>query len=405
MLSSQYFFQQLRTAVLIVNHKGEVIFSNYSFLKVSGYSNSELSDKKTNELLVDFNLGVNDWQGEVYLKTKENGDQAKWMQVNHVNDPFGHKYKVLMISEIQISGFDPLTMLPNRYLFQHLLQKAINQAREEYKFLGLFYIDLDRFKFINDTLGHGFGDSLLKESARRLKECMGVNDTVARLGGDEFICLIQDVKDEIEAEQRAERIISYFREPFNINETEIYVTSSIGISLFPFDGDEMESLIANADTAMYRAKNAGRNMIEKTEMDIGAGAFENLMIANNLRKALDREEFLLYLQPQFDVKQNRFIAMEALLRWNHPDLGLISPGDFIPIAEETGLIVPIGDWVIKTACLKIKEWLRKGIPPVRIAVNLSAKQFMQNDIVEKIQLVLKETAIPPECLELEITEV
>src|SRR5690606_2796903 len=192
--------------------------------------------------------------------------------------------------------------------------------------------------------------------------------------------------------------------PFILYDTDIYISTSIGISLYPYDGDDAEILLTNADCSMYRAKKRGRNQYEKANIDLNAGSFEKLLIENNLRKAIEEEEFELYFQPQVNLKTNQITSIEALIRWNHPDLGLIYPGDFIPIAEESGLILPIGEWVLKNACLKIKKMKMAGHPPVRIAVNLSAGQFLQNDLVQKIEQLLKETSVEPKYLELEITE-
>jgi diguanylate cyclase (GGDEF)-like protein/PAS domain S-box-containing protein len=395
--------QQFQTSIIILTTEYEITFANPAFIDESGYSEMELLGKKANDFLMGMDSISENQNGETFIKTKSGELAPKWMEINHFCPTKDSHYIGLILLDVQMSGVDPLTHLPNRYFFYRYLNKAIKKAGEEKTLLALMYIDLDRFKFINDTLGHSYGDILLKEASQRLKECEGTRNMVARMGGDEFIYLAQDLLDETEIDDLAIQILDSFSKPFQLKELEIYITPSIGISIYPYDGDEMESLISNADSAMYRAKRSGRNKIEKAQADFSAGAFEKLMVENDLRNALVKDELLLYFQPQIDLDQNKIMGMEALIRWNHPELGIVPPAEFIPIAEESGLIIPIGDWVIREACLKIKEWMDDG-HNIRISINLSAKQFLQNDLVEKFEQLLKETQIAPDLLEIEITE-
>lgn len=398
-----FILQQFQTPIVIINNRYEIKFVNQAYLHESGFSTKELLGKNINEYILGYNSFMGMRKSDIFIKKKNAERIVKSMELNHFEDENHDQYTVIILSAFQKCGVDPLTMLPNRYYFYQYLQKAIDNAKSNGTLVALLYIDLDRFKFINDTLGHSYGDLLLEETSNRLKGCTGKMNVVARMGGDEFIYLIQNIKEESDVDFQIEQILRVFSKPFLLKDLEIFVSPSIGVSMYPYDGDEVEALIANADTAMYRAKKNGQDKVEKAKTDISAGFFEKLMIENELRNALEKEEFLLYFQPQIELGQERITGMEALIRWNHPVLGIVPPSDFIPIAEETGLIVLIGDWVIKEACLKVKEWMMAG-KEVPISVNLSARQFLQNNLVTKIQSMIEELAIPPNLLELEITE-
>ncbi|WP_458412092.1 EAL domain-containing protein [Schinkia sp. CFF1] len=397
--------EQFSDGILIVNSDGCIQFANAAFFKMSGYRENDVYHSDINMLLNLTVNPINNWQGAVDVKLKNSNLHTKWLVVNPIKGPSGETDNaILLFSGFQKSGLDPLTKLPNRYLLQnHLKQILVNSKKNEQLF-AVLYIDLDRFKFVNDTLGHSYGDLLLQQATERLKRSIGEGHILARMGGDEFVCILQNLSSENEAETIAKQIVADFSIPFTLHEIEIHISSSIGISLFPYDGDDEEILLTNADSAMYRAKKKGRNQYEKANVEVNAGSFERLIIENNLRKALEKNELSLNFQPQLDLKNERIIGFEALLRWSHPDLGNIPPSEFIPIAEETGLILPISDWVLKNACLKIKELERAGFGPLRMAVNLSAQQFLQKNFVEKIQSVIHETGINPEYLELELTE-
>jgi diguanylate cyclase (GGDEF)-like protein len=298
--------------------------------------------------------------------------------------------------------YDPLTALPNRFLFEDRLDAALDTARSRTARLALLWIDLDRFKEINDTLGHRIGDVLLRQAAERLSRCCRSIDTLARMGGDEFALLLPQLSGLSTAQARAESILSALRTPFHIEGYELYVTASIGICLYPDDGLDSATLQGNADRAMYRAKSRGRNGYHCYEQQIGVGALERLNLESNMRHALERNEFELFYQPQLDLS-GKLKGFEGLIRWNHPKHGLLCPGHFISIAEESGLIVPIGDWVVKQACRQIALWRHK-CPGLKIAVNVSALQFYYADFVETVREALADAQIEPSCLEIELTE-
>ena len=268
----------------------------------------------------------------------------------------------------------------------------------------MLFLDLDRFKTINDTLGHETGDALLKEVAKRLRECVRGGDTIARLGGDEFTVVLADVAHADDVARVAHKILQSVAMPFQISGKELFVTTSIGITLFPLDDDTPDGLLKNADVAMYQAKEAGRNSYRYFTVEMNVRALERLRLETSLRYALERDEFLLMYQPQINLKDGSLIGVEALIRWRHPESGLVSPAQFIPIAEETGLIGPIGEWVLRTACAQNKAWQNTGLPPVYVTVNVSARQLKQQNLVHLVTRTLKETGLAPEYLGLELTE-
>jgi diguanylate cyclase (GGDEF)-like protein len=299
---------------------------------------------------------------------------------------------------------DGLTALPNRSLFNKLLSQAISQARRHNRRLAVAFIDLDRFKQINDTLGHEAGDELLIEVASRLKACLRDSDTVARLGGDEFVVLLTELGEETYAATVAQKIITTIAKPFVLLGQEFRVTASIGISVFPSDGADEQTLTKNADIAMYQAKEEGKNNFQFYSEKLNANSLERLTLESSLRHALERDEFELHYQAKRDIASGRITGMEALLRWRHPDLGLVAPMQFIPVAEETGLIVPIGRWVLQTACLQNVAWAHAGLPRLNIAVNLTARQFGDERLLHDIATILKSTGMEACLLEIEIHE-
>ncbi|MBI3529210.1 MAG: EAL domain-containing protein [Betaproteobacteria bacterium] len=299
---------------------------------------------------------------------------------------------------------DGLTALPNRSMFSQLLNHGIDHARRYNKGLAVLFLDLDRFKNINDTLGHEAGDALLQEVGKRLKYCVRQSDTVARLGGDEFVILLEELSEPGRVATVAGKILSAIVKPFQMLGQEFRVTASIGISIYPEDGQDEQTLMKNADIAMYHAKEEGKNNFQFHSERMDTHSFERLALESSLRRALERNEFQLHYQAKLDLVTGQMTGMEALIRWQHPDLGMVSPLQFIPLAEETGLIVPIGKWVLKTACLQNKVWQKEGLPPLCVAVNLSARQFADENLLADIAAILKETAMNPAFLELEITE-
>jgi diguanylate cyclase (GGDEF)-like protein/PAS domain S-box-containing protein len=307
--------------------------------------------------------------------------------------------------EIQkLAYYDTLTGLPNRTLFFDRLSQAIAQAKREHRQVGVLFLDLDRFKTINDTLGHMAGDMLLKYVARRLRGCVRESDTVARLGGDEFVVILPGVHSEQDLTHSAKKVLEALSRPVRLGEKKFFTTASIGISIFPLDADSVESLLRNADIAMYAAKERGKNTYQFFSEEMNAKVVEKLGLETRLREALKREEFFLVYQPQIDLASGTMTGLEALLRWRHPEVGLIPPGEFIRVAEETGLIVPIGEWALRTACAQAIVWQQAGFPPLRMAINISGRQFDQPDFIDLMDRVLRDTGLDPKWLELELTE-
>jgi diguanylate cyclase (GGDEF)-like protein len=302
------------------------------------------------------------------------------------------------------AGHDALTGLPNRNLLIDRLQQAVSYAERYDRQVAVAYIDLDKFKFINDSLGHEAGDQLLVEVSQRLLSCVRESDTVARLGGDEFVVVLYDQANEDITLHAMQRILQSIAEPIMINGGEVRTTCSIGFSFFPHDGRDVESLLKNADAAMYRAKELGRNNFQFFTAELTARINERVALEQSLRGALERNEFILHYQPKVDLRSGKVVGLEALIRWNHPSLGIVPPMRFIPLAEEIGLMQPIGLWVMRTACLQQKEWQQENASTLPIAINISSLQFLQKDFVGIVTMVLNETGVSPECLELEISE-
>lgn len=300
--------------------------------------------------------------------------------------------------------YDPLTNLPNRTLFKDRLEQAMTHAKRSQQTLGVMLLDLDRFKTINETLGHNLGDRLLVGVAERLLAQSGEGWTLARLTGDEFIFLIPQVANADELYQHASNVIACLRDPFHLGAQEVHTSCGLGIVMYPGDGEDAETLLRNAETAMYRAKEQGRNNYQLYTAVMNAKAFKQLLMENSMRRALERNEFIVHFQPQVDLETKRVVGAEALVRWQHPDLGLVFPTEFIGLAEDTGLIVPLGEWVLKEACRQNKAWQAKGLPPITVAVNLSARQFLQKGLSTRVGDILKETGLDPQWLGLEITE-
>lgn len=304
----------------------------------------------------------------------------------------------------QLAFYDALTGLPNRALFNDRLSQELAKARRHKELLAIMFADLDRFKVINDTLGHTTGDLLLKAVSERLKNIIREGDTVSRLGGDEFIMLFPDITSPGDISRIAKKILESLSDVFELNDTEVYVTASIGISIFPENGDNVEILVKNADAAMYYAKEQGRNNYQFYGSAINASVLEKIRMQGNLRKAIAQNEFILHYQPQVNLSSGKIVGAEALIRWQHPDHGLLSPQEFIPLAEDNGLISPIGDFLIFTSCAQNKAWQEAGFPPIHIAVNISTYQFIQKGFIKKLSGLLEEIGLEPKYLEMEFTE-
>ncbi len=299
--------------------------------------------------------------------------------------------------------YDVLTNLPNRTLFKDRLEQAMKNAHRNKQMLAVMVLDLDRFKTINETLGHLLGDKLLVAVSERLLGVLSENETIARFGGDEFTLLLPQINNIEEVTEHAQKIIELLAGAFKLNEHELHLTTSIGIAIYPEDGESSELLLKNAETAMYRAKEQ-RNNFQLYASGMNVSAFKQLLMENSLRRALEKEEFVVYYQPQISLVNQKVIGAEALVRWQHPDLGLVFPNEFIGLAEETGLIVPIGEWIIRKVCEQSKKWQAAGYPKMCIGVNLSARQFQQMNLVPTIAKILADTQLDPQCLGLEVTE-
>jgi len=314
-----------------------------------------------------------------------------------------------------LAFYDALTNLPNRRLFSDRLHQVVESARRTNALAGVLFLDLDNFKRINDSFGHSIGDKLLQTVASQIINCLRRSDSVcrdfdeegvpvARLGGDEFTVLLNHLDKAEDAARVARRILDAVSVPFLLGSEDVVVTPSIGISIFPYDGNDVEELVKNADTAMFHAKDQGRNNYQFYTNSMSTSAYERFSLEAALRKALAHEQFRVHYQPKIDLPTGKVVGLEALIRWEHPDMGLISPADFIPLAEDTGLIVPIGEWVMRTVCSRMSRWQKAGHEPLRIAVNLSACQFRQTALNEMVKRALQDAAVDPRWLELELTE-
>lgn len=299
---------------------------------------------------------------------------------------------------------DALTGLPNRILFEDRLTQALALAQRNRQTLGMLFLSLDRFKKVNDTLGHALGYRLLQEMAARLTSCVHEGDTVARFEGDEFALLLTQIGGTEEVVEIIYQINEALKLPFTLDDHELFITISIGVGLYPLDGEDAATLLKNAGAALYRAKEQGGNNYQFYTTDMNARALKRLTLENSLRRALERMEFEVYYQPQVNTNTRQIVGMEALVRWRHPELGLVPPAEFIPLAEDTGLIVPLGEWVLWTACAQCKAWQDDGLAPLSVAVNLSARQFQQRNLSEAVVRVLQETGLSSQDLELELTE-
>jgi len=327
--------------------------------------------------------------------------------VNIVNRVYVNilKENISQVDKIQqLAYYDPLTGLPNRLLLTNRLNQEILAAKHLAQILPIMFLDLDNFKMINDTIGHAWGDQLLIDVGKRLIDDVDECSIVARFGGDEFIILVKNQTDLTSVKKMAEKILAGFVQPFKLNNQEYNVTASIGVALYPQDGEDEEKLIKNADIAMYAAKEKGRNQYVLCTPVMKKFVHDNMELSNYLHRAVERNELILYYQPQISCATGKIIGCEALLRWHHPELGLLPPSQFVPIAEQTGLILSIGEWVLNSACQQNKLWQNAGLPPIRMAVNLSVQQLFNPLLLDQVAGILNETGLSPRYLELELTE-
>ncbi|CAD5106974.1 sensor domain-containing protein [Zestomonas carbonaria] len=425
-------FAHSTSAILVTDPAGYIVQVNEAFTRVSGYRPAEVLDQMPGMLTADHQQAQQlqyvlaqlnmrgSWEGELWLKRRDGEPFPAWVGITAVQDEEGDLVSyVCFFSDIserkaseqrihRLAYYDALTHLPNRTLFQDRLHTALLHAERHQEWVVLMFLDLDRFKPINDSLGHAAGDRMLKDVAIRLAACVAEDDTVARMGGDEFTLLLQSRSTRENALNRAihvaEQILASLARPFILEGREFFVTASIGIALSPQDGRELSQLMKNADTAMYHAKERGKNNFQFYQAEMNATALERLELESDLRHALEQNEFVVHYQPQFSGNGQRLTGAEALLRWHHPRRGQVSPDQFIPVLEELGLVVQVGDWVLREVCRQLKLWQAKGIQLPKIAVNLSARQFAEGGLTERIATILADSGVAPGCLELEITE-
>jgi len=417
-------------AIVITDSKGAVVWVNPAFTTMTGYSKEEALGKNPRlmesgnqpeayyaNLWSTISSG-RVWQGEAVNRRKDGATYTEQMTITPVTRRFGDTTDIHFIAIKQdvtarklaeervqfLAYYDALTGLPNRTLLQDRLAKALAGARRQKEKVALLFLDLDKFKDINDSLGHSVGDLLLQKVAERLKTWAREQDTVARLGGDEFLIMLTHVKNIPDAAVAAERLMNAMTAEFIVQGQPLSLGCSLGISIFPEHGADGEALIKNADAAMYFAKENGRNNFRYFTEDMNAQAVERLALENSLRLALDKKELFLVYQPQMDLDTGKIVGLEALLRWQHPELGLVPPDKFIRIAENSGLIMPIGEWVLRTACSQARQWQDEGLLAVPAAVNVSSVQFRQEGFCDLIRRVLDETGLAPQYLELELTE-
>ncbi|MTI81974.1 MAG: EAL domain-containing protein [Firmicutes bacterium] len=304
----------------------------------------------------------------------------------------------------QMANYDSLTNLPNRRLFMDQIKKEIAKAKCNDNKLAVLFLDLDRFKLVNDTMGHNFGDILLQKIAKRLKGCLIEEEILARMGGDEFMILLPNILTPEDTYIVADKILKAMQGPIKIKDIELHSTISIGIAIYPEHGRDDDTILGNADAAMYCAKEYGGNRYHLYTSSINESVSRQLVLENNLRQALENDELVLYYQPQLNTETKQLVGVEALIRWIHPEYGIIPPGEFITFAESTGIIINIGEWVLRTACKQMNEWLNRGYQPFRMSVNISVKQLQQYDFAKVVYNILEETELDPKYLELEITE-
>ncbi|WP_205231454.1 EAL domain-containing protein [Azospira oryzae] len=419
--------EQSPATIVITDTNGVIEYVNPKFTRTTGYSAEEAVGLKPSVLksgetplevyqeLWSTIASGGQWEG-VFHNRRRNGElyweHATISPITDDNQRITHFVAVKEdITEKrrqedrihQLAYFDELTGLPNRTLLHDRVSQCLAAAEREQETLALLFIDLDNFKTVNDSLGHFTGDRLLQSVAQRLKGCVRDSDTVSRLGGDEFVVVLADAQLD-GASQVARKIIDRVGQPFVIDGHQLTVTPSIGISLFPHDARDFQSLLKNADTAMYQAKESGRNAYQFFTAEMNVLAFERLVLENALRQAVERQEFVLHYQPQVDMGSGRVIGAEALVRWLHPELGMVPPARFIPVAEDSGLIGAIGDWVLYEACRQNRAWQEAGLPPIPVAVNLSAVQLRQSELHESVAELLRRTGLESRYLELELTE-
>ncbi len=420
--------EQSPISMVITDHAMTIVYVNERYTRLTGYSRQELIGQKASHLksgltpvktYQDLHTALqegHEWRGEFHNR-KKNG-QLYWEaalisplknqhgEITHflgLLEDLSERQRAIKVLEY-MANHDALTDLPNQSYFEEYLEHALQSAATRNTKVAVILLDVDRFKVVTETLGHTIGDGILAEVAERLTSSVSENALVARRGGDEFWIVLTEVVQFQSVVQEAQIILKLFQTPFDYESKQVHLTASLGISLYPDDGNNNQSLLQSADAALYDAKDAGRNNYKFFKLKSSPETYERLALENDFRQAVAKGEMRLFYQPQVSLATGKIIGMEALVRWEHPQHGLLSPAHFIPLAEETGLIVPVGEWILATACRQTRAWQQAGFPPLRIAVNLSARQFLQPELVETILRILQETELDPHFLELEITE-
>ncbi|MDF2794622.1 MAG: hypothetical protein K0S85_2375 [Pseudomonas orientalis] len=421
-------FDCTREGVLVTDARGVIVHVNRAFMEITGYRREDVMGKppslfKSGRHSSNFYRQMfqtlerdGEWSGEIWNRRQSGEIYPQWQTIRVIRDERGHiSHYVAVFSDISaikdsehelahLAHHDPLTDLPNRLLFTDRAEQALASAQVHKRGCALLLLDLDHFKIINDSLGHNVGDQLLKLVAERLKGLFRPGVTLARLGGDEFAVLVESCPQVMQAAAMAQRMLDAMKEPFVFDGNQLFISASIGISLFPSDALSAEQLLRNADSALFKAKHAGREGYALYTEELTAHAQNRVEIASELRRALEQQELRVYYQPVHGLQDSRLIGVEALVRWQHPERGLVPPGEFIPIAERTGLIADIDAWVMNQACRQMCQWLAEGAPLGFIAVNVSSRLFARRELYEHVGQVLHDTGLDPAFLELEVTE-
>ena len=421
------FLEGANDLIFSVKPDGQFLYANQAWERVLGYDRSNISELALEDIIdPDMRIKcmaeiekatrgekVEPLEGRLKTDAGEVVDVEGTITCSFENDKAGAVWVICRDISARkkaqeqlyfMAHHDQLTSLPNRLFFADRLRQAQALAKREKHQCGILYLDLDRFKIINDTLGHAVGDLLLQEVGKRLRSCVREVDTVARIGGDEFSIVLVNLNHVVDAEQVATKILKALAKPVQADEHELFITTSIGISIYPTHDDNPEGLLKKADAAMYQAKAQGRNNYQVYDHSMDQDAEKRMTLENGMRRAIEREEFRIFYQPKIDSVSGEITALEGLIRWEHPELGMLSPADFIALAEETGLIIPIGEWVMRRACQDNQRWQDEGLPKVRVAVNLSGYQLQSKNFVSTVATVLKETGLSGDCLEFEVTE-
>lgn len=421
-------FDSTADGILITDINNRMVYVNQAFSNITGYSAAEAlgqtpkllqSGRHDTAFYTEIWRALGDqghWQGEIWNRRKNGEIFPEWLSISAVlNEQKQRSHYVGVFTDISqhkqaqerldfLANHDPLTHLANRVSFHEWAHEALLRSQRSGHVVALLFIDLDNFKTINDTLGHPVGDALLLAVAQRLADTVRESDIVARLGGDEFTVLLEDLDDGQDAAMLAQKILAALEQPFSLAGQVLYISASIGISVYPLDGQNADTLLKHADLAMYRAKADGRNAYRFFSNDLNVQALDAMLLTNALRTALAKGEFFLNYQPRLSLPDEQVVGVEALLRWRHPEFGFVSPAIFVPLAEQAGLIEHIGEWVLQAACRQASAWQAAGLAPFRMAVNLSARQLRQPDLVERIRAALDTHQLAPHWLELEITE-